>query len=305
MKDIIPAVDRKLIEKELTEETFVRKTNNGGRSIYRITHHNSPNVMRELGRLRELSFRQAGGGTGKELDVDKYDTSDQPFKQLVVWDDDDREIVGGYRYLEGNLILKNGIPETPTSKLFNFSEKFIKDYLPKTIELGRSFVQPKYQPLVNLRKGIYSLDNLWDGLGALMVDYTEIKYFFGKFTMYPDFDRYSRDIIHHFLHKYFPDNENLVYPREPFLSKQNYEELEKLFVGSTYEEDYKGLIKIVRSRGWNIPPLVNAYMNLSPSMKTFGTALNHSFGEVEETGILITIGDVYDAKKARHMSNYK
>ncbi|MEA3504845.1 MAG: GNAT family N-acetyltransferase [Bacteroidota bacterium] len=307
MRDVIPAVDRELLVQELSEDKFVRKTNKGGRDIYIITHQNASNVMRELGRLRELTFREAGGGTGEEVDIDKYDTAENSFKQLIVWDAADKEIVGGYRYMEGRRVSLDeyGAPISPTSKLFKFSDKFIKNYLQETIELGRSFVQPKYQPLNNLRKGIYSLDNLWDGLGSLMVDYPEIKYFFGKFTMYPSYDRYSRDVIHHFLHKYFPDNDELIVPYESFLSQYDYNELEKLFMASTYQENYKVMVKFVRKRGYNVPPLVNAYMNLSPTMRTFGTALNRSFGDVEETGILITIGDVYDGKIDRHVSNYK
>jgi len=201
MKEIIAAIDRKLLKAELNDETFVRRTNNGNKEIFIVDNKNAPNTMLELGRLREISFRESGGGTGKEADIDEYDISDSPFKQLLVWDPAEEAIVGGYRFLEGPEILKvsSENPNTPTSHLFNLSDKFINDYLPITIELGRSFVQPLYQPNYNLRRGLYSLDNLWDGLGQIIVDQPHNEYYFGKITMYPSFDSVARDMIHYFL----------------------------------------------------------------------------------------------------------
>jgi len=307
METIIPPVDRVLLDKELTDELFVRDTNNGNNKIYIFSHGQAPNLMREVGRLREITFRDATGGTGKCCDIDDYDTSESPFVQLIVWNPRDKEIVGGYRYIMGKDAEKdeNGCPKTPTSKLFKFSDKFIKEYWPFTFELGRSFVQPSYQPTVNIRKGIYSLDNLWDGLGAVAVDNPGIKYLFGKITMYPSFDSFARDLILYFLQKYFPDNENLVTPFNPIKIQTREKILKSIFIGANYDEDYRILAQKVRSLKENIPPLVNAYMNLSGSMKTFGTAPNPGFGDVEETAIIITIADIYDYKKDRHLTTYK
>jgi hypothetical protein len=307
METIIPPVDRQLLEKELTDELFFRDTNNGHNKIFIFTHKQAPNVMRELGRLREITFRDAGGGTGKSLDIDDYDHGDSPFKQLIVWNPEDKEIVGGYRYLIGSEVKtdKEGQPITPTAKLFSFSQKFIKEYWPVTFELGRSFVQPNYQPTVNLRKGMYSLDNLWDGLGAITVVNPEVRYFFGKITMYPSYDSFARDLILYFLHKYFPDNEELVRPKEPLKIGTKVKVLQSIFMGANYDEDYKTLIQKLRRLGEQIPPLVNAYMNLSGSMKMFGTAINDEFGEVEESAIIITIADIYDYKKDRHLATFK
>jgi hypothetical protein len=307
MKAIIPAIDKQLLKEELTEEKFVRKTNNGNNLIYIVDHYDSPNLMKEIGRLREITFRDAGGGTGKELDVDVFDTQDVPFKQLIVWNPEDEEIVGGYRYLHGKDIHfnDNGELQSPTSKLFHFSEKFLNDYLPHTIELGRSFVQPLYQPTYNIRKGMYSLDNVWDGLGAIVIKNPDVKYFFGKITMYPHFNLLARDLILFFLNKYFPDNEKLIIPHDPVMLQTDRTVLDNIFTGSSYEEDNKILMHHVRGLKENIPPLVNAYMNLSSTMRTFGTAINHSFGNVEETGIIVTIRDVYDFKKERHLSTFK
>lgn len=307
METIISPVDRTLLKKELTKELFVRDTNNGSNKIYIFTHDQAPNLMRELGRLREVTFRDARGGTGKSTDIDAYDTAAIPFKQLIVWNPEDEEIVGGYRYIIGRDVQKDatGHPISPTSKLFKFSEKYINEFWPVSFELGRSFVQPIYQPTANLRKGMYSLDNLWDGLGAIIILHPEIKYFFGKITMYPSFDSLARDMILFFMLKYFPDHEKLVVPREPFIIQTREKVLKSIFMGVNYDEDYKILVQKVRGLGEQIPPLVNAYMNLSGSMQTFGTAINKSFGKVEETAINITISDIYDFKKDRHISSFK
>jgi hypothetical protein len=306
MQPIIPPVDRDLLERELTESKFLRNTNYGNRQIFIVTYHDSPNVMREIGRLREVSFRDAGGGTGKEVDIDIFDTAKIPFKQLIVWDPDDEEIVGGYRFIHmADLpVLPSGQPGSPTAHLFHFSDKFLKEYIPHTIELGRSFVQPAYQASYNIRKGMFSLDNLWDGLGALVVEYPGVHYFFGKMTMYTHYNRTARDILLYFLKRFFPDTEQLVWPHPELEVKCAECDHATLFTGNTYEENYKILNQAIRQFGENIPPLVNAYMNLSPTMRFFGTAMNHEFGEVEESGILITIRDVYEKKKQRHLATY-
>jgi hypothetical protein len=306
MLKIIEPINRELLKKELTPERFIRNTNNGNNKIYIISNHDSPNLMLEIGRLREVTFRAAGGGTGKDCDIDHFDTDVVCYKQLIVWNDKEEEIVGGYRFIRcGDVIDYNKQDiKLATSGMFNFSERFLKDYMPQTIELGRSFVQPKFQPGVDSRKGLFALDNIWDGLGTIIVDNPDIKYFFGKVTMYLDFNREARDMILYFLKKFFPDKEMLMTPFNPLPIYTAEEKLESLFSGLDFKEAFKILNNNVRALGENIPPLVNIYMNLSPSMRTFGTALNQSFGQVEETGILVTIDDIYPAKKERHISTY-
>jgi hypothetical protein len=306
MKDIIVPVPKAALLAELTPDRLMRKTNKGDNEIYIITYQNSPNVMREIGRVRELTFRDAGGGMGEEVDIDEYDTCAQPYKQLIVWDPQALEIIGGYRYILCNNLPvdENGIVQLATTHLFNFSEKFIKEYLPYTLELGRSFVQPHYQSSKAGAKALFALDNLWDGLGALIVDNPEIKYFFGKVTMYTHFHTQARNLIQYFFQKYFNDTENLVTPIIPMDLGIDIKEMELVFNGGSYKEDYKILSQKVREFGENIPPLINSYMNLSPSMKTFGTVINDHFGNVEETGIILTISDIYEAKKDRHIETY-
>ncbi len=307
MEPIIPPVDRDILEEELSKVNVMRKTNNGDNLIYVLTYHDAPNILRELGRLREISFREAGGGTGKSIDLDDFDINDNPYKQLIVWSPKEREIIGGYRYFlcEEAKIANNGDPVLSTSNYFKFSKKFIDEYLPGTIELGRSFVQPNFQPSKDNRKGLFSLDNLWDGLGALVVDNPEKKYFFGKVTMYKHFNKRARDMILFFMHKFFPDNEELVTPIEPIYITTPISEFEELFNKESFEENHKMLFQEVRKHNENIPPLVNSYMGLSPTMKTFGTVINEHFGGVEETAILVTINDIYLSKKKRHIDTYK
>lgn len=302
MEPIIQPVDKQLIKKELTKDKFLRHTNNGGNKLYIVDHHDSPNIMREIGRLRELAFRAAGGGTGKSIDIDDFDIDPvHPYKQLIVWDPSEEEILGGYRYIVCDDV---EVKHLATSELFTFSEKFQKEYLGNMIELGRSFVQPNYQSTRLRSKGIYALDNLWDGLGALVVEHPDHKYFFGKVTMYTSYNVEARNIILYFLRKYFPDNDSLVTPIDPLPLEIDHEALDSIFEGKPYEEAYKILQKKIRELGENIPPLINSYMNLSPSMRVFGTAINHEFGGVEETGILITVGDIYLRKVERHIKSF-
>lgn len=307
MQPVIYPVDKEKLIAELTEERFIRKTNKGGNEIYIFNYQNSPNLMKEVGRIRELTFRSAGGGTGKEIDIDEFDIAeDTPYQQLIVWDPKEKEIVGGYRYIlcEHLSLNAEGEPNLATTELFRFSEHFKQHYLPQMIELGRSFVHPLYQSTRMGRKSVFALDNLWDGLGALTVDHPEINYFFGKVTMYTNFNITARNMILYFMTKYFRDTEELVQPIFPLEINIDTAKMKQIFTGNSYEEDYKTLSHNVRNLGENIPPLVNAYMSLSPSMRTFGTAINPGFGGVEETAILINIADVYEAKKKRHIATY-
>ncbi|MFZ4862889.1 GNAT family N-acetyltransferase [Sphingobacterium sp. Mn56C] len=307
MEEIIAPVARDLIKVELTKDAFLRYANNGNNELYLINYHTAPNIMREIGRLRELSFRGAGGGTGLALDIDENDTCEHNYDQLIAWNPEDEEIIAGYRVIRCNeAVDAQGDIHLSTSHYFHFSEDFKNNYLPYAMELGRSWVQPKYQPSIDNRRGIFSLDNLWDGLGALVVLNPDIKYLFGKVTMYPHFNAQARDLLIYFMTCYFPDKNKLVQPYDALNIgyKTDITPYLGIFDGLDYKEGYKVLNKHVRDLGENVPPLINTYMNLSPTMMTFGTALNDEFGEVEETGILITLDDIYQAKKERHISTY-
>ena len=306
VQPIIQPVDKALLKSELTPDKQLRMTNKSNNEIYIVTAHNSPHTMREIGRLREEAFREAGGGTGMEIDIDEFDTCENCYKQLIVWNPETEEIIGGYRYLLGTdwEIAPDGQPKLATSHMFHFSEKFLKDYMPYTIELGRSFVSLGYQSSRMGAKSLFALDNLWDGLGALTVVMPNVKYFFGKVTMYPSYVRKGRDMILYFLRKHFGDKENLIVPKKPLLLESDEKELAELFCHKTFKDDYKVLNGEVRKMGYNIPPLVNAYMGLSPTMRMFGTAINYGFGDVEETGILIAVNEILEEKRMRHIESF-
>jgi Acetyltransferase (GNAT) domain len=305
MKPVIAPVARDILKSELTEERFARKTNFGNNNIYILNHHNAPNVMMEIGRLREVSFRLGGGGTGEEVDIDENDTCEVPYEQLIVWDIEEEEIVGGYRFIRcDHAVLADGTLNLSTAHLFNYSEEFVKDFVPKTIELGRSWVQPVYQGSADSRKGIFALDNLWDGLGALVVLNPDIEYFFGKVTMYPSYNVEARDLLLAFMQFYFPDKEHLVKPINQLKHVHDMNVMRNNFKGLDFTEGFRLLGQKTRLLGENVPPMISSYMKLSLTMRTFGTAVNDWFGDVEETGIMITIKDIYDSKKHRHIDSF-
>ena len=305
-QEIIQPIAKEILKSELTSERQLRMTNKSHNEIYIVTAHDTPNVMKEIGRLREIAFREAGGGTGKSMDIDEFDTCENCYKQLIVWNPEAEEIIGGYRYLVGNEwdYDDKGQPILATSHMFHFSERFIKEYAPWTIELGRSFVSLPYQSSRMGAKSLFALDNLWDGLGALTVIKPNVKYFFGKMTMYPSYIRKGRDMILYFLKKYFDDKEKLIIPMKPLIIESDPVEFQTLFSGESFKEDYKILNSEIRKLGYNIPPLVNAYMSLSPTMKLFGTAINYGFGDVEETGILIAMEEIFEEKRVRHIDSF-
>lgn len=304
--NIIPPVDRSLLKAELTKERLLRQTNKGQNEIYIVNANETPSVMREIGRQRELAFRFYGGGTGLDCDIDEFDTMEKGYKQLIVWSPEDENIVGGYRFICGceASFDEHGQPKLATSHMFNYSDQFLKEFLPQTVELGRSFVSLDYQMTRGVSKGIFILDNLWDGLGALTIIYPQTAYFFGKVTMFSSYDQQARNMILYFINKHFPDPDKLITPISPLVTHTDMEEMRKLFPHDSFKENFKILNTEVRKRGINVPPLVSAYMNLSPKMRAFGTAINNEFGHVEETGILIAVSEIIEEKRKRHIETF-
>ncbi len=295
-----------LLKAELTPDKKLCDTNKAGNEIYVIDGKDSPNVLREVGRLREIAFRQAGGSSGMALDLDEFDTMENPYRQIVIWDPDAEAIIGGYRYILGTDVKfkENGQPHLATAHMFHFSDKFIRDYLPHVIELGRSFVTPAYQSSKAGAKAIYALDNLWDGIGAVMMQHSNVIYFFGKMTMYPSYDKSCRDLILHFLWKHFGDYENLLRPYSPVMPELDGRIMDLILKDEDFKADYRNLKEAVRKLGSGIPPLVNTYMNISPTMKMCGTAVNDEFSDVEETAILVCFNEMYADKRDRHKEPY-
>jgi hypothetical protein len=307
MKPIIPPIDREILKKELSEDRFLRPTNKAHNEIYVITAHNAPNVMLEIGRLRELSFRTGGGGTGEEIDTDEYDYMEKPYSQLIVWDPIALEIIGGYRYLPGRDVDfdEDGQPKFVMSHLFFFTDKFIKDYLPYTVELGRAFVQPDYQTSKMGTKSLFALDNLWDGLGALTHTVEDARYFIGKVTIYEHYPLLARELIYEYMYRYFPDPDKMILPKSPIhVREETIQMAKELYVGNDSSSDYKSLQKEIRKEGETIPPMFNAYIGLSDTMRFFGSIFDPSFGNVYETGIMVTMADLLETKRKRYIDSY-
>lgn len=307
MKPIISPIDRQILKKELTPELFLRPTNKAHNEIYVVTAHNAPNTMREIGRLRELSFRSGGGGTGDEIDVDEYDYMDNPYKQLIVWDPIAEEIIGGYRYQPGTEVgfYESGQPKLVMSHLFQFSDKFISEYLPYTIELGRAFVQPDYQTSKMGTKSLFALDNLWDGLGALIHSVKDLRYFIGKVTIYNNYPVQSRELIYEYMYRYFPDPDTLIRPLVPVeVSAKGKKLAKEIFVEKDASHNYKALQKAVRADGETVPSMFHAYIGLTDTMRVFGSIFDKDFGSVYETGIMITIADLLETKRVRYIAPY-
>ena len=300
MQPIIPPVDTALILHEL-EGHLLRPSNKAGNLIYDITAHECPNVMREIGRLREISYRDAGGATGKEADIDDMDTMAKPYHQLIVWDPDNQQIIGGYRYLFGSdAEIRNGQPYITSSFLFRYSEQFIRNYLPYAIEFGRAFVQPMYQTREMGVKALFALDNIWDGIGAIMHNNPHIRWMIGKVTVYPDYNPTARELIYAYLDRYHHGQEGLIAPYH----LQPIEPIETPFEGNDPQENYHILQHAVREQGTVIPPMFSAYLNLTNELQFFGTAIEETFSNVYDSGIMVDLETVYPEKKERYITPY-
>jgi len=309
MKDIIPRVNRELLKKELTKKNYLRPTNKAENEIYDFIGPEAPNLMREVARLRELSFRTSGGSTGEEMDMDNMDTMQpHPYHQLIVWDPINEEIVGGYRYMLCSecSFSENGQPILASAHMFHYTQYFIKDYLPYTIELGRAFVQPMYQNREMGVKSLYALDNIWDGIGAVLYHHREtVRFLIGKVTIYPQYDAISRDLIYAYLHRYHNDQKGLFYPIHPLeISLEGQELADDIFVGDDATLNYQLLQRAVRTRGFVVPPMFSAYLNVTSTLQYFGSAINDEMGDVLETGILVTVDEINEDKQLRYIGAY-
>lgn len=302
MKEIIPPVQTALLMSEL-EGHLLRPSNKADNLIYDITAHECPNVMREIARLREISYRDGGGATGNEMDIDEMDTMTKPYHQLIVWDPEHQQIIGGYRYLIGTEAeIRDGQPFITSAHLFHYSERFIRDYLPHTIEFGRAFVQPMYQKREMGVKALFALDNIWDGIGAVLYNHPEVRWMIGKVTIYPDYNVAARELIYAYLRQYHLGEEGLFEPYHPFISAPL---ASTPFVGDDKQENYHILQRAVREQGTVIPPMFSAYLNLTNDLLFFGNAINDELANVYETGIMVDVKTVYPEKLDRYMAPYK
>lgn len=305
MEPIIHPVETRLLVQELTPGRKLRDTVRGGNEIYIFDAHQAPALMREVGRLREESFRAAGGCSGKSIDIDIYDTMKNPYRQLIVWNPDLHEIVGGYRFMPGDEVNYNtdGTPLLATAELFNYSKEFLEKYLPATLELGRSFVSPGYQStrMGEGGKSIFALDNLWDGLATIMTLYPQLSFYFGKVTIHPGYSWKAASLLMHFLSKHYGDSNNLVRPKIPVAPAGNGD----IFCQDNAKKDYMALKNAVSELGFNIPPLINSYINLASTLTYFGFAECHDLIGAMEGGIMIKVDDIHSDNMERHFKSRK
>ena len=307
MEKIIDPVSVELLKAELTPEKKLCDTNKAGNEIYVVDGIDSPNVLLEIGRLREVAFRDSGGGTGLSVDLDEFDTTtDRPYKQIIIWDPEASAIIGGYRFILGPDVKmqEDGQPHITSSHMFRYSDRFIRDYLPHTMELGRSFVTPEYQSSKAGAKAIFALDNLWDGIAAVILQHPNIMYLLGKMTIYPTYDKSCRELIEHFLWKHFPDPDELARPKQPVDVEVDGRLLNLILKDDDFKSDYRNLKEAIRKLGSGIPPLVNSYMNTSPTLRMLGTGVNDEFFDAYDTGILVCYDEMYAEKRDRHREPY-
>ena len=301
---IIDPIDVALLKSELNEKTFIRNTIRGNNEIYVVNNETAPNVLKEIGRLREVAFRAVGGGSGTPCDLDHFDLEDKACFQLVVWNPEADEIIGGYRFTKWALASfhENGQPYVNTEHLFDFSQKFLDEYFPYCLEMARAFVQPKYQSAQMGRKALFALDNLWDGIGALVASDPSVRYLAGKVTIYSSSPELSRKAMVYYLDKFFGDREGLITSKNPERwTEEQAAMFDEMFTGATVKENYQILSNFVKSMGDTIPPLIHSYIGLSDTMKTFGTTFDPDFGDCYDTAMMITVADIYKEKFSRYI----
>ena len=269
--------NRQNIAGELSPKCFV--TRSAGLDIYMVDAESAPRALTEIGRIRELEFRREGGGTGKDVDLDRYDLLSPRYRQLIAWDPQEEEIVAMYRFFRGADLGDSG-GELASAEIFEFSPRFLSDYLPHTIELGRSVVNR------SARRSYRGLFAVWSGLGALVREYSDARYFFGKFTVSPTLNSQLRRAMYAMLSQWCGGDSGLVSPRPDCQIFYDHAAWEQ---GVSFKDDLSRLVVFASGHGASIPPLVLSYARLTDKLQVFGTALNSQFGNVEETAILIPI----------------
>ena len=296
-KAIAHPEDRRSIKKELKFSQLLGETKDGKKIYLYSSSNNNSIIINEIGRLREISFRKVGEGLNKKRDIDKYD---RYYKHIILWDNEDLEIVGAYRIAEcAQIVQKFGINALYTTTLFNYNEKFMH-YLPESIELGRSFVQPKYW-------GSRALDYLWYGIGAYLRNNPQIKYMYGPVSLSERYSKVAKDMILYFYDKNFKDEHNLVEAKIPYnfktdemLIKNLHEELNS----KQYKENFKTLKKALSSINANVPTLYKQYADLCEEggIKFCAYNIDHDFSSCIDSFIVVDIAKIKNSQKKRYIA---
>ena len=298
---VIDPVAPSVLKAELKEEYRLCETSHGGFEVYLIDGTTAPSVLTEIGRIRELAFRSNGGGTGKSVDLDRFDLEPElGFRQLVLWDPEREMIAGGYRILTGNRCRfgEDGQPLMPSAHLFRFSDAFMKDVIPGMVELSRSFITASFMNEPASARNVFALDGLFEGI-CYAVAPEKMRWFFGKVTFYPDYPLEALSLIHAFFTKYAADPRVVPHTERPMLTLDYAPEV---LCGDSFKADFRALKLYFRKRGFYIPPILNTYINLSDSFRYFGNAVNDEFGNVTEMGLLVDMSDI-QAERYRSLLN--
>ncbi len=294
-KAISPAEDRRLIKKELKNSQLLGTTKDGKKIYLYEWSDNNSSVLNEIGRLREISFRKVGEGSNKKRDIDKYD---RYYKHIILWDNEDLEIVGAYRIGVAKEILEQfGADALYTNTLFEFNTN-LYHYLDDSIELGRSFVQPKYW-------GSRALDYLWQGIGAYLRNNPQIKYMYGPVSLSQSYPKVAKDMILYFYDSYFKDDENLVTPTLPYQINLDDDYMKK-FVTELKLDDYKQDFKLLKQAlGFlelNVPTLYKQYADLCEEggIRFCAYNIDKDFANCVDSFILVEVAKIKEKQRKRY-----
>ena len=283
------------VHKELQEAELLGETKDG-KQIYLFDFRRNSPVMREIGRLREATFRQVGEGTGMRRDLDQYDTY---YRQLVLWDDNDLQIAGAYRIGEvANILSSRGVDGLYSNSLFSFTDR-IHSVLPRTLELGRSFVQPRYW-------GMRSLDYLWYGIGAYVKRHPEIRYLLGPVSISDAYPREAKNLLVHFYRNYFGDENVLALARHRFvISEQESGPHLRAFQGDNYEQDFRVLKRELGDLGVAVPVLYKQYTETYEpgGVKFLDFNVDQKFSNCVDGLVLADLEKLTVAKRERYLGD--
>jgi putative hemolysin len=278
---------------ELKSSQLIGETNDG-KKIYLYDYTDDSIVLKELGRLRELSFRKVGEGINKKRDTDKYDIY---YQHIILWDDNDLEIVGSYRIGNSDFIFRNiGVKGFYSNTLFKYNES-ITPYLKNSIELGRSFVQPKYW-------GTRALDYLWYGIGAYLKKNPNIKYMFGPVSMSSTLPTIAKDLMIFYYSHYFKDTKQLVVPKLSYQYSNNINEIKEQFLLNDRKKDFKFLKSTLSSIGVSVPTLYKQYSDITEEdgVKFLGFNVDKEFSDCIDGFILVNVEKIKDAQRKRYIN---
>lgn len=295
-KNVIHPIDRKLIKRELSDSQILGRTKDD-KKIILTEFENSPNVLKEIARLREITFRKVGEGTGKKRDIDDFD---KYYKHLVVWDEEELEIVGSYRIGIGkDIFLSKGTEGFYTSTLFNFSSRFEDEVIKDSIELGRSFVQKKYW-------NSNALNYLWQGIGAFISNNDWVKHLFGGVSISNNYSESAKNMIVYYFQKWFDDIDDFAESKNKFiLSNKTADDLSKIFISDNYKEDYRILKNLLKPTGYTVPVLYKHYSELcnDNGVKFLDFGVDPDFENCVDGLILVDVHKIKDEKRERFINS--